>query len=176
MSKSSTPARKSSGPSVANGKTKSQRHRESGSGASELTISSPPRADSLAASLGLVAEAGDSSDAMSMWDGDDMTLEMVTDAGDGDVDEDVRARLGFGSIPQDADRLTFVETHCIVPSRAADTARYPPTQTSSLQTSPGTFPSLPSHAASCSPRRGLGPARTRTREGNEWWNGYGNAG
>ena len=29
----------------------------------------------------------------SVWDGDDMTLEMVTDVNDGDVDEDVRALL-----------------------------------------------------------------------------------
>lgn len=37
-----------------------------------------------------MAEGGGySSDAMSVWDGDDMTLEMITDAGDGDVDEDV---------------------------------------------------------------------------------------
>lgn len=31
---------------------------------------------------------------LSIWDGDDMTLEMVTDAGDGDVDEEVSVALG----------------------------------------------------------------------------------
>lgn len=31
---------------------------------------------------------------MSIWDGDDMTLEMLTDVNDGEVDEDVSAVLG----------------------------------------------------------------------------------
>ena len=31
-----------------------------------------------------------SNPALSVWDGDDMTLDMITDVNDGDVDEDVR--------------------------------------------------------------------------------------
>lgn len=44
------------------------------------------------------AWAGDGDGAMSVWDGDDMTLEMVTDVGDGDVDEDV-CSLPLSSLP-----------------------------------------------------------------------------
>lgn len=36
---------------------------------------------------------------MSIWDGDDMTLEMLTDVNDGEVDEDVSASLTLGRSP-----------------------------------------------------------------------------
>jgi pyrimidine and pyridine-specific 5'-nucleotidase len=38
-------------------------------------------------------EDGDGSGPFSVWDGDDMTLEMVTDINEGDVDEDVSLTL-----------------------------------------------------------------------------------
>ncbi|THH17932.1 hypothetical protein EW146_g2977 [Bondarzewia mesenterica] len=41
----------------------------------------------------LGSDEEDSKDAFSVWDGDEMTMEMLTDAGDGDVDEDFQSGL-----------------------------------------------------------------------------------
>ena len=76
-----------------------QQRSRNGSGQSALTVSpwSPPKFDpgSLDPSaLRLDAdEEDDMGGSMSVWDGDDMTLEMLTDAGDGDVDEDFQEGL-----------------------------------------------------------------------------------
>ncbi|KAA1472736.1 hypothetical protein DENSPDRAFT_778779 [Dentipellis sp. KUC8613] len=73
-----------------------QQKPRSGSGASVLTASpafSPPTGtDSPTLRLTIDGDE-DMGQAMSIWDGDDMTLEMVTDAGDGDVDEDFQAGM-----------------------------------------------------------------------------------
>ena len=75
-----SPSRKSSVPSQANGKS---RNRQNGSVRSTVSMSTPPwRPD-------LRQVNGDEDLAMSIWDGDDITLDMVTEAEDENVDEEV---------------------------------------------------------------------------------------
>ncbi|KAI0929381.1 hypothetical protein AcV7_005249 [Taiwanofungus camphoratus] len=60
----------------------------------ESTVSgSPPVMRALTLTVNGSTLNGGEDGALSMWDGDDMTLDMVTDAGDGEIDEEMRGAL-----------------------------------------------------------------------------------
>src|SRR6266478_6334622 len=79
---SKPPSRKSSAAYQANRRSQ---NRQNGSVRSTISISTPPR------QLDFHQVNGDEAFAssMSIWDGDDMTLDMITEAGDENVDEEV---------------------------------------------------------------------------------------
>jgi len=75
-----TPSRKSGAASQVNRRLQ---NRQNGSVRSTLSMSTPPR------QLDFHQINGDEDFAGSVWDGDDMTLDMITEAGDENVDEEV---------------------------------------------------------------------------------------
>lgn len=46
-------------------------------------------------SLRLSFDGGDADQSLELWEGDDMTLEMLTDVNEDDVDEDVRIHVRY---------------------------------------------------------------------------------
>lgn len=77
-----TPSRRSVAASQVNRRSQ---NRQNGSVRSTISTSTPPR------QLDFHQINGDEdfASSMSIWDGDDMTLDMITEAGDENVDEEV---------------------------------------------------------------------------------------
>ncbi|KAH9006452.1 hypothetical protein EDB86DRAFT_2874152 [Lactarius hatsudake] len=81
-----SPSRKSAATSLVNGKSSTQRN---GSARSIISVSTPPSQPDFPRLNGDDDFAG----SMSIWDGDDMTMDMVTEANDQDVDEEFQSGL-----------------------------------------------------------------------------------
>lgn len=73
---------KSAAASQVNGKSSTKRN---GSSRSIISVSTPP----LQLDFGKLDGDEDFTGSMSVWDGDDMTMDMLTEANDQDVDEEV---------------------------------------------------------------------------------------
>ncbi|KAH9072932.1 hypothetical protein EDB83DRAFT_2219927 [Lactarius deliciosus] len=81
-----SPSRTSAATSLVNGKSSTQRN---GSARSIISVSTPPSQPDFPRLNGDDDFAG----SMSIWDGDDMTMDMVTEANDQDVDEEFQSGL-----------------------------------------------------------------------------------
>ncbi|KAI9441365.1 hypothetical protein H4582DRAFT_2206492 [Lactarius indigo] len=79
-----SPSRTSAAPSLVNGKSSTQRN---GSSRSIISVSTPPSQPDFP------RLNGDDDFAGSIWDGDDMTMDLVTEANDQDVDEEFQSGL-----------------------------------------------------------------------------------
>ncbi|KAI0001180.1 hypothetical protein BJV77DRAFT_1063694 [Russula vinacea] len=83
-----TPSRKSGAASQTNHKSQ---NRQNGSAQSTISISTPP--SSWQPDFRQINGDEDFAGSMSVWDGDDMTLDMLTEAGDENVDEEFQGGL-----------------------------------------------------------------------------------
>ncbi|KAH9177645.1 hypothetical protein EDB89DRAFT_2064605 [Lactarius sanguifluus] len=81
-----SPSRTSAATSLVNGKSSTQRN---GSSRSIISVSTPPSQPDFPRLNGDDDFAG----SMSIWDGDDMTMDMMTEANDQDVDEEFQSGL-----------------------------------------------------------------------------------
>ena len=88
--------------------------------------------------LSLMPGMAEEDESFSMWDGDDMTLDMVTDVNDRDVDEEVRVTSHLYWVPVDAR---------IDGNRTAGSADPPRAQASALQAATGARTSFDCSAA-----------------------------
>ncbi|TFY80623.1 hypothetical protein EWM64_g3394 [Hericium alpestre] len=83
-----TPSKQSAAMSKTDSKQQKTRNGSGPSGVPPAPAPWSPPASMDSPMLKLTTDGDEDMRAMSIWDGDDMTLEMLTDAGDGDVDED----------------------------------------------------------------------------------------